>query len=75
MQRQVVRISIPKRGAMKEFGQILVVDDNADVLHALRLFLKRHAQAVRTEEDPDKIPGLVGSEDYDAILLDMNFSQ
>ena len=60
---------------MKEFGQILVVDDNADVLHALRLFLKRHAQAIRTEEDPDKIPGLVGSEDYDAILLDMNFSQ
>ncbi|HUF08107.1 MAG TPA: response regulator, partial [Rhodothermales bacterium] len=60
---------------MKEFGHILVVDDNADVLHALRLFLKRHAQAVRTEEDPDKIPGLVGSEDYDAILLDMNFSQ
>ena len=60
---------------MKEFGHILVVDDNADVLHALRLFLKRHAQAIRTEEDPDKIPGLVGSEDYDAILLDMNFSQ
>ncbi len=60
---------------MKEFGHILVVDDNADVLQAMRLFLKRHAQAVRTEEDPDKIPGLVGSEDYDAILLDMNFSQ
>ncbi|MGA7306942.1 MAG: sigma-54 dependent transcriptional regulator [Rhodothermales bacterium] len=60
---------------MKEFGHILVVDDNADVLQAMRLFLKRHAAAVRTEEDPDKIPGLVGSEDYDAILLDMNFSQ
>jgi len=60
---------------MKEFGHILVVDDNVDVLQALRLFLKRHAQAVRTEEDPDKIPGLVGSEDYDVILLDMNFSQ
>ncbi len=60
---------------MKQFGTILVVDDNPDVLQALRLLLKPHAKAIRTEDNAEMIPGLVGSEDYDAILLDMNFTQ
>jgi len=60
---------------MKQFGTLLIVDDNSDVLQALRLLLKPHAEAVRTEDNPEMIPGLVSSENYDAILLDMNFTQ
>lgn len=59
----------------KLFSKILVVDDDEDVLHALRLLLKKHARLVHTEKNPDQIPTLLKNEDYDLILLDMNFKQ
>lgn len=59
----------------KLFGKILVVDDDEDVLHALRLLLKKHSRVVHTEKNPEHIPTLLKNEDYDLILLDMNFTQ
>lgn len=59
----------------KALGSILIVDDDADVLHALRLLLKKHAARVHTEKNPERIPSLLRNEDYDLILLDMNFKQ
>lgn len=59
----------------KIFNKILVVDDDEDVLHALRLLLKKHTRLVHTEKDPEQIPNLLKNEDYDLILLDMNFTQ
>ena len=56
-------------------GQVLVVDDNRDVLTALRLLLKEHVDVVHTATDPSSIPQLLHENDYDAILLDMNFRQ
>ncbi|MFB6279237.1 MAG: sigma-54-dependent transcriptional regulator, partial [Salinibacter sp.] len=56
-------------------GQVLVVDDNRDVLTALRLLLKEHVEAVHTATDPSSIPSLLREHDYDTILLDMNFQQ
>ncbi|MGD9290585.1 MAG: sigma-54 dependent transcriptional regulator [Desulfobacterales bacterium] len=58
----------------KKSGNILVVDDNEDLLLAARLFLKQHFSLVHTEHDPEKIPSLLGNENYDVILLDMNFT-
>ena len=55
-------------------GNILVVDDNEDLLLAARLFLKQHFAVVHTEQDPKKIPALMNNENYDVILLDMNFT-
>ncbi len=55
-------------------GKILVVDDNEDLLLAARLFLKQHFPLVHTEGDPEKIPLLMKNENYDVILLDMNFT-
>jgi len=52
-----------------------VVDDNRDVLTALRLLLKEHVDAVHTATDPSSIPSLLHDNDYDTILLDMNFQQ
>ncbi|MFQ5568691.1 MAG: sigma-54-dependent transcriptional regulator [Rhodothermales bacterium] len=57
------------------FSKILVVDDDEDVLHALRLLLKKHSRLVHTEKNPEHIPTLLKNEDYDLILLDMNFKQ
>jgi DNA-binding NtrC family response regulator len=56
-------------------GQVLVVDDNRDVLTALRLLLKEHVDTVHTATDPSSIPSLLRENAYDTILLDMNFQQ
>ena len=58
----------------KNPGNILIVDDNEDLLLAARLFLKQHFSLVHTEHDPEKIPSLLQNENYDVILLDMNFT-
>ena len=58
----------------KKSGNILVVDDNEDLLLAARLFLKQHFSVVHTEQDPEKLPTLFNNENYDVILLDMNFT-
>jgi two-component system response regulator HydG len=56
-------------------GRILIIDDNDDLLFAAKMLLKKHAQHVQTERDPRKIPFLINNENFDIILLDMNFSQ
>jgi len=56
-------------------AKILIVDDDQDVLLAARLFLKQHFTIVHTEKDPENIPGVLANENYDVILLDMNFSK
>ena len=59
---------------VKNPGKILIVDDNEDLLLAARLFLKQHFSLVHTETDPENIPSLMKNENYDVILLDMNFT-
>jgi DNA-binding NtrC family response regulator len=56
-------------------GKILIVDDNEDLLKAARMHLKRHFAQVDIEKNPEAIPALMGNEDYDVILLDMNFTK
>lgn len=56
-------------------GKILIVDDNADILSAARIFLKRHFLQVDTEKTPESLPNLLMNEHYDVILLDMNFTK
>ena len=56
-------------------GQVLVVDDNRDVLTALRLLLKEHVDTVHTAIDPSSIPSLLRDNEYDVVLLDMNFRE
>ncbi len=61
--------------AEKTHGRILIVDDNEDLLKAARMHLKRYFIQVDIEKNPDSIPGLMSQEDYDVILLDMNFTK
>lgn len=56
-------------------AKILIVDDDQDVLLAAKLFLKQHIKIVHTETDPSNIPDLIKNENYDVILLDMNFTR
>jgi DNA-binding NtrC family response regulator len=56
-------------------GTILAVDDNEDILFALKLLLKPHVDKLVTLNSPDKIPEVMAREDFDMILLDMNFNK
>jgi DNA-binding NtrC family response regulator len=55
-------------------ARILIVDDDKDVLLAARLFLKQHVEVVHTEENPENLPNLLNTGNYDLVLLDMNFA-
>ncbi len=58
---------------MKEKGKILIVDDNEELLLALKLMISPHFTYVKTETNPDKIPERL-KDDFDIVLLDMNFN-
>ncbi len=56
-------------------GKILIVDDNEDLLKAAKMYLKRYFAQVDIEKNPEAIPALLNNEDYDVVLLDMNFTK
>jgi DNA-binding NtrC family response regulator len=56
-------------------GKILIIDDNEDLLTAAKIFLKRHFSQIDTETNPNLLPILIVNEQYDVILLDMNFTK
>jgi DNA-binding NtrC family response regulator len=58
---------------MKKRGKILVVDDNEEILVALRLFLSGTFESVVTERNPEMIPARITRENVDVVILDMNF--
>jgi len=53
---------------------ILVIDDDTDVLTAVRLLLKTEAREVVTEKNPENIRWQLSKQTFDVILLDMNFT-
>jgi DNA-binding NtrC family response regulator len=54
--------------------KLLIVDDNKNVLTALTRLLEMEFDEVHTAGKPNLIHSMVRSNDYDTILLDMNFS-
>lgn len=59
---------------MNNERQLLIVDDDEDILTAGELLLKRHFGQVVTCPLPQRIPEMMATQTFDAILLDMNFS-
>ena len=54
-------------------ARVLVIDDDTDVLTAVKLLLKTEAKEVVTEVNPELIQSLLTSSRFDIVLLDMNF--
>src|SRR5262245_32887825 len=55
--------------------RILVADDDADVLHALKLLLSGERYGVETASSPAGVMAAVESSDFDAALLDLNYAR
>src|SRR6187397_3530613 len=55
-------------------ASILVVDDDPDVLTAVRLLLKTEVKEVVTEKNPGNLKDHLSSQPFDIVLLDMNFN-
>jgi two-component system, NtrC family, response regulator HydG len=55
-------------------ASILIVDDDADVLTAFRLLLKSKVKEVVAEKNPENILNHIKKNNFDLILLDMNFN-
>jgi len=53
---------------------ILAVDDDPDMLTAIRLLLKTEVKQVVTEKNPENLRSLLAKDHYDLLLLDMNFT-
>ena len=59
---------------MKDYGTILVVDDNPAILTAAKICLGMAFGKVITLKSPQDIPTVMSQETVDAVLLDMNFA-
>ena len=55
-------------------ASILVIDDDVDVLTAVRLLLRPEVKEIVTEKNPENIRSLLARQEFDVILLDMNFN-
>ena len=54
---------------------VLVADDQTDVLEALRLLLKTHGYDIDAASSPSAVLSALEKRDYDALLLDMNYTR
>ena len=60
---------------MPSAPRLLVADDDPSVLEALRLLLKGEGFQVETATSPGGILAAIESRDFDALLMDMNYTR
>ena len=56
-------------------GRVLVADDQADVLEALRILLKAEGFEIATANSPPHILSSIEHADFDAVLMDLNYAR
>ncbi len=56
-------------------GRVLIADDQSDVLEALRLLLKSRGFALQLARSPAEILAAVEAQDFDALLMDLNYAR
>ncbi|MEX1238154.1 MAG: sigma-54 dependent transcriptional regulator [Cyclobacteriaceae bacterium] len=59
----------------KSSGNIVIVDDDEFVLLSIRVLLEPHFHSVKATNNPERIPALIDREQFDVVVLDMNFRQ
>ena len=56
-------------------ARLLVADDDRDVLEALRLLLRSEGYHVETALSPEAVLAAAGAREFDAALIDMNYTR
>ena len=59
---------------MRNKGKLLIVDDDKSILRSLKMLLDDEFEIVDTISNPNLITSDYRKENYDVVLLDMNFS-
>ena len=59
---------------MNKYGTILIVDDNAAILTAMRYLLDGTFEQILTLDQPNDILKLMAQQPISMVLLDMNFT-
>lgn len=54
-------------------ASILVIDDDVDVLTAMKMLLKSQVKQVVTEKNPNNLVSLISNNKFDLVILDMNY--
>src|SRR3954466_8915327 len=74
----MVNLQSLNQGNLKDMllknASILIIDDDPDVLTAVRLLLKTEVKEVLTEKNPENLRSILSKQSFDLIMLDMNFN-
>lgn len=57
----------------KKQANILLVDDQEEILFSLKVLLRKHYEGIFSANSPRKILEVLGENDIDVVLLDMNY--
>src|SRR5437867_3804994 len=69
---------LPEAGmktAKPALPRILIADDQADVLEALRLLVKGEGYQCETVNSPKAVVQALGERDFDLLLMDLNYTR
>ena len=55
--------------------RLLIADDQSDVLEALRLLLKREGYRIESAESPAAVLAALKTQDFDLVLVDLNYTR
>ena len=55
--------------------RVLIADDQADVLEALRLLLKGEGYSITTVSSPSAVVDAIDTGEFDAVLIDLNYAR
>ncbi|MGA7220628.1 MAG: sigma-54 dependent transcriptional regulator [Candidatus Sulfotelmatobacter sp.] len=61
--------------ASQNLPRVLVADDQPDVREALRLLLKGESYAIETADSPAAVLAALQYQEFDAILMDLNYAR
>ncbi len=60
---------------MVKSARILIADDQADVIEALRLLLKAEGYEIETATSPNAILAALETKEFDVLLMDLNYTR
>src|SRR5438477_12179755 len=65
----------PSQVMKKASPRVLIADDQADVLEALRLLLKSEGYQIESATSPSGIVDALEVREFDAVLMDLNYTR